>query len=109
MENQFKQLLDSLNDAFFIVNKENNIEYVNAQAGFITGYSIEELVGMNITNLISSSKFEKAKKRIQNNLFQPDPLGKLYRWQMPADGDQRFAALSGAGQLAVPGGLDPHS
>ncbi|MBK7632399.1 MAG: PAS domain S-box protein [Ignavibacteriales bacterium] len=57
-EEKYRMLLDFASDAFFHGDKDGNFITVNNKAVELTGYSKEELIGMNIKDLFSKENLE---------------------------------------------------
>ncbi len=51
-EERFRSLIDGSSDIISVVNREGIIQYVNAPAEIVLGYSPEELIGQNILKYI---------------------------------------------------------
>ncbi len=61
MENQlelYKSIIDEAVDAIFVGNKKGNFVFVNKSAEKLTGYSKEELLALNMSNLFPSDELE---------------------------------------------------
>jgi len=57
-ERRYRDLFDSASDAIIIRNLEGNIFEVNEAASELTGYTIEELTSMNISQFLTPESFE---------------------------------------------------
>lgn len=51
-ETRYRQIVESTSDIVYVINKEGIIEYINSPAATLTGYTMEELFGTNIEQLI---------------------------------------------------------
>ncbi len=59
------QIFQTLSDGFFLVDREGKILETNEAAEFITGYSEDELVGMNVFKLIFEDDFPNTAVRME--------------------------------------------
>ncbi len=69
IEEKYKKIIDLSNDGIFVIDQEGRIEFANKTATLITGYSLEDLEGMEFRNLFLSSHIEhieKLRKEISN-------------------------------------------
>lgn len=57
--NLYKNIVDNINDAIFIIDYLGNITFVNKAALILYGYDYEEFLNMNISQLTHSNKFIK--------------------------------------------------
>lgn len=67
-EKNFRALAENANDGIMIAVEEGNHIYANKRAADITGYSVKELLTMNIENLIHSDDIEKVMGRFRRRL-----------------------------------------
>ncbi|MGQ8335709.1 PAS domain S-box protein [Sunxiuqinia sp. A32] len=68
-------ILDNLDDAYFQIDMEGNITYINSSAVNMFGYSsVQEMIGMPVINLYES---RKERKRILKKLHHS---GKIHDW-----------------------------
>jgi len=65
-EEEYKQLLDGMNDSVFVINFEGNFLEVNKSACRNLGYTREELLQLGLAEIDSYLSPEKIKKRILN-------------------------------------------
>ena len=72
----FESLLDSFPDVIWSVNRDGNIAYANATARELLGYTAEELLSMNITEVYAPELREKVKSGF-NRLRQQGQLSKI--------------------------------
>ncbi len=57
-EKRYRELFDTALDAIFIRDLNGNIVEVNRAAAMVTGYTVDELAKMNISELISAESFQ---------------------------------------------------
>lgn len=71
-EYKYKQVVDTINDSIFIVNAETGvISEANHQAEELTGYKLEELVGMHHSNLHPEDKRGEYTKLFTDHIDSP--------------------------------------
>ena len=59
-----QQTLDALDDVFYVIDGNGSIQWINHQAAAITGYSIDELIGMNALEVIAPDDREAVARDI---------------------------------------------
>jgi diguanylate cyclase (GGDEF)-like protein/PAS domain S-box-containing protein len=69
-EERFRDLFENANDMVYTRDLEGRLTAVNRMAERLTGYSRNELVGLNITQLVSADDVERSMMTPQN---APDP------------------------------------
>ena len=62
-EKTFRAIAEQSSDGILIVTPEGNYVYVNNGASEITGYSVEELLRMNLFNLVHPEELPKVRER----------------------------------------------
>jgi PAS domain S-box-containing protein len=67
-EVNFKQLAENANDGILIVLGDGSHAFANQRAAEITGYSIVEILGMNMLDLAHPDEFEMVSTRLQMRL-----------------------------------------
>lgn len=67
-ERRYRDLFDSASDAIFVRDLEGNIIEVNQAAATLTGYTLDELSRMNISELLTAESFQIAMERQQRQL-----------------------------------------
>jgi len=90
-ENRYRALFDCANDGMLVHDLEGNIGMTNSAMADLTGYTIDELTKMNISQFLSASSFgtimEKQRTRVNN---EPETLTQRYELQMiKKDGTER--------------------
>src|SRR3990170_3763036 len=74
-EGNFRSLADNANDSIMIVTDKGKFAYVNRRLLDMTGYSVEELLKMNIFDLIHPNFCEAAKERFGERIDGTVPIG----------------------------------
>jgi diguanylate cyclase (GGDEF)-like protein/PAS domain S-box-containing protein len=64
-EERYRELFDNANDMVITIDLKGNITSVNKMAEEITGYSVEDVIGKNVSCLLHPDHFKKAKKMIE--------------------------------------------
>lgn len=72
-EARYRSLLENANDIIYSHDLQGNYVAVNGAAEKITGYSLEELKKMNITQFIVPEHHERIKQVIERKLQDPTP------------------------------------
>jgi len=90
-ENRYRALFDGANDGMLVRDLEGNIIITNSAMAELTGYTIDELRRMNISQFLSALSFnlcmETQKKRMEN---ESEALTQHYELQMiRKDGAER--------------------
>jgi len=82
-ENRYRALFDGASDGMLVRDLEGNIIITNSAMAELTGYTTDELMKMNISQLLSASSFEttmeKQRKRIED---ESEALTQRYELQM---------------------------
>lgn len=73
-EKRFRSLVEQAVDAFFLHDQEGNVLDVNHQACLSLGYSREELIGMNVSDIDVEVSPKKHKERFWKNLSPEQPI-----------------------------------
>src|SRR3989338_4258198 len=74
-EGNFRSLADNANDSIMIVTDKGKFVYVNRRLLDMTGYSVEELLKMNIFDLIHPNFCEAARERFGERIDGTVPIG----------------------------------
>ncbi len=67
-EENFKALAENANDGIFIGDADGSHLYVNQRAAEITGYSVPELLGLTMSDLVHPEHVEELRERLRNRL-----------------------------------------
>ncbi|MGA1872166.1 MAG: PAS domain S-box protein [Thermoplasmatota archaeon] len=62
-ESRFRTVVESLQEGLGITDTDENIVYANSSLSDLVGYSGEELMGMNLSDIVSQEEFKKMIKR----------------------------------------------
>ncbi len=91
-EKKYRTLVESLDEGIAIVDENENFTFVNRAVSNILGYSKEELLLSNLSELVSQEEFKKIKAQTQLR-----KAGKSSRYEVELirkDGTPRFILLS---------------
>ena len=67
-EARYRGLFDNASDAIFVRDLEGNIIEVNQAASILTGYTLDELAKMNVSQFLSAESFKTVMERQQAQL-----------------------------------------
>jgi len=67
-ENRYRNLFDSANDGMLVYDMEGNIIMANSAMAQLTGYTIDELMKMNISQFLLQASFETSIERQKRQL-----------------------------------------
>jgi PAS domain S-box-containing protein len=67
-EERYRELVENANDIVYTLDLEGQITSVNKAAELITGYSRDELLGMNITDVLTADSAEAGKRMLDLKL-----------------------------------------
>ena len=82
-ENRYRALFDSANDGMLVHDLEGNIIMANIAMTELTGYTIDELMKMNISQFLSAPSFETAMEQQRRRLEDKSGAGpQRYELQM---------------------------
>ncbi|MGQ9793359.1 MAG: PAS domain S-box protein [Anaerolineae bacterium] len=84
-EARFREMAEMLPDVIFELDTDLNITYVNQTAHRLSGYEIQQLFQMSLSELLSSDSFERAAKAAQE-LQAGQPIPPLSLWIRRRDG-----------------------
>ena len=62
--NKYKRIVENLNEGIWVIDRYNNIKFVNQALSEMLGYSVNELLGMPILNLFNDENKVAFKKQI---------------------------------------------
>ncbi|WP_027358649.1 PAS domain-containing hybrid sensor histidine kinase/response regulator [Desulforegula conservatrix] len=77
-EERYRLIVDNASDIIFIHDKDGHLLFVNQAATFFLGYSSDELVGMNISDLASPSCPTTPESEICRRLTGETPADSFY-------------------------------
>ena len=80
-ERRYRDLFNNASDAIFIRDLEGNIIEVNKRASTLTGYTTDELVRMNVSQLMTADSFSRAIQS-QQEVIEGQPGGQRYELDM---------------------------
>lgn len=80
-ENRYRALFDSANDGMLVRNLAGNIIIVNSAMAELTGYNIDELTKMNISQFLSAASFKTAMER-QTKQLEDESEAKPQRYEL---------------------------
>ena len=93
-EQRYRSLFEDAHDGIFLQDMEGNIVATNFAASKLTGYSISELVGMNVRKFLSSEALEIARD-IRQKLLKGETIGESYDQKIKRkDGTEVLVRLS---------------
>ena len=61
---RYKRIVESLNEGIWVIDRYNNIQFVNQALSDMLGYSVNELLGMPILNLLNDENQAICKQQI---------------------------------------------
>jgi PAS domain S-box/diguanylate cyclase (GGDEF) domain len=67
-EERYRELFDNANDMVITIDLKGNITSVNKMAEEITGYTVEDVIGKNVSCLLPPDHLKKARKMIECKL-----------------------------------------
>jgi len=62
--NRYKRIVENLNEGIWVIDRYNNIQFVNQALSDMLGYSVNELIGMPILNLLNDENQALCKQQI---------------------------------------------
>lgn len=63
---KYKHLLESIHDAFGVVNKDNILTFANEKFAYLLGYSAQEMIGRKLGNFLDEENREIQKRVMAN-------------------------------------------
>lgn len=73
-ESRYQDLFDNANDIVYVHDLEGNFKSLNKTAERLTGYSLNEVLQMNIAQVVVPKYLQEAQQRIMQHLSGPDNL-----------------------------------
>lgn len=67
-ESKYRTLVDNMSDVLWVINKDFNIEFINAMATKILGYLPDEMIGKNIMNFIDKDNHSLMKDMMNGKI-----------------------------------------
>jgi PAS domain S-box-containing protein len=93
-EKNYRDLFESAEDAIWVQNLDGEIIMANEACVKLTGYSLEELVGMNVREVLSGEALQRAGE-VRRRLLQGQSLDGPYEQRMiRKDGSEAHLRLS---------------
>ncbi|KPK21823.1 MAG: hypothetical protein AMJ76_01645 [Dehalococcoidia bacterium SM23_28_1] len=93
-EKNYRDLFESAEDAIWVQDLDGEITMANAACVKLTGYSREELIGMNVEEFLSGEALQRA-RAIRRRLLRGKVMNKRYEGQVRRkDGTQASLSLS---------------
>jgi len=93
-QESYKGLFDDAYDAIWVCDLEGNIQSANRATARLNGYSVEELVGMNIRSFLSDDSLRLARE-VQDKLTKHEPAAMPYEQRIVRkDGSEAICLLA---------------
>jgi PAS domain S-box-containing protein len=93
-EERYRQLFENAHDAIWIHDLEGNFVSANRAAQLLSGYSAEELGGMNVRSFLSEESLDLA-RRIREALLENQPVEQPYEQRIiRRDGSEAFLQIA---------------
>lgn len=93
-ERRYREIFENANDAIWIHDLEGKIISANGAAAKLTGYSLEELIGMPVRSFLVQESLELA-GQIRRKLFQRETVEQPYEQRMiKRDGTEAILMLT---------------
>jgi two-component system NtrC family sensor kinase len=93
-ERRYREIFESANDAIWIHDIDGNIIAANKASEKLTGYSLEDLLKMNVKGFLSVESLDLA-GRIRHKLFQGEIVEQPYEQRLiRKDGTERILKLT---------------
>ena len=73
IKGKYEHLIDTVPDAVYIIDTDGNLKMWNAKLKELTGYTDEELDGMNIAKLLTPESLEIAREKIDYKVKAKKP------------------------------------
>mgnify|MGYP000123671124 CR=1 FL=1 len=90
----YEELLTNASDAIFIHDLEGNITYANRSCEKLTGYSVSELIGKNISELLAPETMPLA-RQVRDRLLKCEEVEQPYKQNLiKKDGTQAILRLA---------------
>ncbi len=91
-EEKFRPFMESADDFMAIIDRDRNFTYVNESMARTLGYSKEEMVGMNVTQVLSKGDLEKKFKLKKEELITKGEIDFEAIW-VTRDGEKLYGEL----------------
>ncbi len=95
-EKNFRDIANNANDCIFIGMGEGKIVYANERASEVTGYSIDELLKLNIKNLLHPDEINKVMERFKKRIDGKPTLAKYETILLKKDGPNVCVEINAA-------------
>ena len=93
-EERYRGLFENAHDAIWVHDLEGNILTANEATARLTGYEVERLVHMNVTDFLSEEGLELARE-IRHRLLRGETIDSSYdQWLIRKEGTEAFLRLS---------------
>ena len=102
-ERAYRELFEGAHDAIWVHDLEGNILLANSATETLTGYSIEELLNMNVKVLLSEDALRLARE-VRTKMLQGELSGPFEQRLFRKDGTERYLMLTTS---LVPGDGQP--
>jgi PAS domain S-box-containing protein len=102
-EARFRALVENSSDGIALIDAAGNVHYSSPAISGILGYSLDEIIGMNVFDLLHPDDFMEARRRFASTLT--DPMSRVnapdlrYRH---ADGTWRYLEITRTNRLDDP-------
>ena len=63
-ENRYKRIVENLNEGIWVVDRHNNIQFINQALADMLGYSVDDLLGRSVLELFNEENQSLLKKQI---------------------------------------------
>jgi PAS domain S-box-containing protein len=93
-EEKYQAILADINDGYYEVDLAGNLTFCNKAARAIVGYSIDELLGMNPSQIIGEENAARLRQSYKEVYRTGKPERELEFEILRKDGTRRFAAAS---------------
>ena len=96
-ENKYRNLVESIEEGMIITDKEMNFVFANKAAARLYGYSIEELMNMNVKDIVHPDEYDVI---IEQNKIRSEGKSSYYdNWNIRKDGTKRLLKVSASPML----------
>lgn len=102
-EERFRALVENSSDGIALIDTEGNVHYSSPAISRILGYSVDEIIGMNVFALVHPDDVMEGRRRFAATLTDPDALVSVpdlrYRH---SDGTWRYLEITRTNRLDDP-------